>query len=139
MTSAATTSINGPGGVSISIPANYKNPDGRPVSLNFGDFTISIKSEDKGEQLRDQKRIERAPSVTSKHSKRSVESSAVSSYDHQSLPSRRPSRTEERPKQSRQHSRAPSPVKRTHEYTTSRRQSVDLNNPKHYDEAVWGF
>jgi len=87
------------------------------------------------ERPRDQKRLERAPSVASRNSKRSVASSAVSSRDKdrgREMPppaSRRPSQLEERVssvRSSRQPSRAPSLTRRSNDYS-SRRQSVDYS------------
>ncbi|KAK5050488.1 hypothetical protein LTR84_003769 [Exophiala bonariae] len=128
--SAAATNINF-GGLSVNIPANFKSE--RPVSINFGDVTLTMnKPQDKPlDRPREQKRIERAPSVTSKTSKKSIASSNVSSTDAPKKTSRRISQLEERPKLSRQHSRAPSATGVTYEYTTVRKQSVD---PTKYED-----
>lgn len=127
-TSVTATSITLPGGVNVNIPAHFKS-DGRPLSINFGEITLSMNSQEKEtERPREQKRIERAPSVASKTSRRSVASSNVSSNDVPKKTSRRTSQLEERMKPSRQHSRNPSATGHSYEYVTSTRQSVDLTN-----------
>jgi len=123
------TTINLPNGVNVNIPADFKSE--RPVSVNVGDITFSINSQAKEmEQPREQKRIERAPSVASKASRRSITSSNVSSNDAPKKSSRRPSQLEERMRPSRQHSRTPSTDAQSYGYTTvtSRRQSADFND-----------
>lgn len=119
------------GGVHVSIPANFKSE--RPVSINLGDVTLTMnKPPDKEpDRHREQKRIERAPSVTSKTSRRSIASSNVSSNDIPKKTSRRTSQLEERVKPSRQHSRAPSATGVSYEYTTVSKKSVD---PTKYED-----
>lgn len=128
--SVTATTITLPSGLNVNIPAGFKS-DGRPVSINVGDLTFSFNSQEKEtERPREQKRIERAPSVASKASRRSIASSNVSSNDIPKKSSRRPSQLEERVRPSRQHSRTPSSTGQTYEYTTvtSRRQSADFSN-----------
>ncbi|KEF52219.1 uncharacterized protein A1O9_11846 [Exophiala aquamarina CBS 119918] len=133
--SVTTTTITLPGGLNVNIPAGFKS-DGRPLSINVGDLTFSVNSQEKEtERPREQKRIERAPSVASKTSRRSIASSNVSSNDGPKKTSRRTSQLEERVRPSRQHSRTPSTTGQSYEYTTtvtSRRQSADLGN-RHED------
>lgn len=130
-TSATATSITFSGGLNVKIPAGFKS-EGRPLSINVGGVTLTMNnSQDReSERPREQKRIERAPSVASKTSRRSFVSSNVSSNDVPKQTSRRASLLEERPKPSRQHSRAPSATGVSYEYTTVTKQSVD---PTKYD------
>ena len=134
------TSISLPGGMNLTIPADYMKKDGRPLSINVGGVILSVAQEGKeNEQPRDQKRIERAPSIASRASKKSAASSAVSSREARGreMPptaSRRPSQLEERGpsvRSSRQPSRAPSQNRYSRDYS-SRGQSVDYS--KEYDE-----
>lgn len=140
-TGGTKTSITLPGGVNMTIPPDYMKQDGRPLSINFGGFVLSLGAEGKeNERPREQKRIERAPSVASRASKRSAASSIISNRDKdrgRDMPppaSRRPSQLEERGpsvRSSRQPSRAPSTNRRSHDYS-SRPQSADYS--REYDD-----
>lgn len=134
-TSGTKTSITFPGGVNMTIPPDYMAKDGRPLSLNIGGLVLSVGPEGKEvERVKEQKRIERAPSVNSRASKKSASSSVVSREKDRdpgisTTSSRRPSRVEGsvpsvRPSQ--QHSRAPSVNGRSYDY--SQRRSVDYAN-----------
>jgi hypothetical protein len=134
------TSITLPGGMNLTIPANYMKQDGRPLSINIGGVVLSVAPEGKeNEQPREQKRIERAPSVASRTSKKSAASSVVSNRDARGreLPpsaSRRSSQLEERVpslRSSRQPSRAPSQNRHSRGYS-SRPESGDYS--REYDE-----
>ena len=136
----AKTSIMLPGGMNLTIPADYVTQDGRPLSINIGGLSLTVGSEGKeNERLREQKRIERAPSIASRASKKSAASSVVSSRDHRGreMPppvTRRPSQLEERGpnvRSSRQPSRAPSVSRRSQDYS-SRRQSMEYS--REYDD-----
>ncbi|KAK5451740.1 hypothetical protein LTS15_008000 [Exophiala xenobiotica] len=135
-TSGTRTSITLPGGLNMSIPADYVEKDGRPISVNVGGLVVSVSTEAKEEsRAKEQKSIERAPSVTSRTSRKSVSSNVSNREPNQS--SRRLSHIEDRVpslKSSRQPSRAPSISGRSYEYT--RRQSVDYG--KSYQDAVYG-
>jgi hypothetical protein len=135
-TSGTRTSITLPGGLNMSIPADYVDKDGRPISVNIGGLIVSVSTEAKEEsRVKEQKNIERAPSVTSRTSRKSVSSNVSNREPNQS--SRRLSHIEDRVpslKSSRQPSRAPSISGRSYEYT--RRQSVDYG--KSYEDAVYG-
>lgn len=143
-TSGTKTSITLPGGLNMTIPPDYMSKDGRPISMNIGGLIVSVSTESKdAERVKDQKRIERAPSVTSRTSKKSVASSVISNRDNDrgrevsSTSSRRPSHVEDRVpslKSSRQPSRAPSVNRPSYDY--SRRQSADYS--KAYDDTVYG-
>jgi len=122
-------------GISVSIPADYTK-EGRPISLSLGshNLIISTSSKDRDEEpRREQRRIERPPSVASRTSRRSITSSVVSSKGKErDIPdgamdsSRRLSYVEDqRPsmKSSLQPSRAPSSSRHSVDY--SRRPSVD--------------
>ena len=133
------TSITLPGGMTLTIPADYVQ-DGRPLSISTRGFNLTVGGDGKeNERSHEQKRIERPPSIASRTSKQSAASSAVSSRDNHGrevprLVSRRPSQLEERvpsSKSSRQPSRAPSMTRRNTDYS-SRRQSVDFS--REYDE-----
>ena len=140
-TAGTKTSITLPGGLNMTIPRDYMTKDGRPLSINIGGLIVSVAPEGKeNEHPREQRKIERAPSIASRNSKRSVASSAVSSRDKdrgREMPppaSRRPSQLEERGpsvRSSRQPSRAPSLTRRSHDYS-SRRQSIDYG--RDFDE-----
>ncbi|KIX03922.1 uncharacterized protein Z518_07475 [Rhinocladiella mackenziei CBS 650.93] len=145
-------SMSIPGGVSMNIPTDYMSKDGRPLSINFGGLVLSVGTEEKDsvEGIKEQKKTERASSVTSRTSKKSVSSSVISNRDKDrdrevsgqssrrpSQSSRRASYVEERApavKTSGQNSRAPSVNGRSYEYTS--RQSIDYS--KGFDEAVYG-
>ncbi len=134
-TGGTKTSITLPGGASLTIPEGYMNSrDGRPLSINIGGLVVSVTPEGKeNDHSRDQKRIERAPSVASRTSKRSTASSAVSNPRGREMPppvSRRLSQLEDHGRSSRQPSRAPSVTRRSHDHT-SRRQSVDYSNAEY--------
>ncbi|OAP54808.1 hypothetical protein AYL99_11256 [Fonsecaea erecta] len=130
-TSGTKTSITLPGGLNMTIPPDYINKDGRPLSISIGGLVLSVGAEGKeNERPKEQKRIERAPSVTSRTSKKSVSSSVISARerDREMSTSRRPSYLEERGpslRSSRQPSRAPSINRRSQDY--SARQSVDYS------------
>ncbi|KIX96443.1 uncharacterized protein Z520_07709 [Fonsecaea multimorphosa CBS 102226] len=132
-TSGTKTSITLPGGLNMTIPADYINKDGRPLSINVGGVVVSVGAEGKeNERPKEQKRIERAPSVASRNSKKSVSSSVTSARERdRDMPtSRRPSYLEERGpslRSSRQPSRAPSTNRRSQDF--SARQSVDYSYP----------
>lgn len=132
-TSATATSITFSGGLNVNIPAGFK-AEGRPLSINVGGVTLTMNnSQDReSERPREQRRIERAPSVASKTSRRSFASSNVSSNDVPKKTSRRTSLLEERAKPSRQHSRAPSAMGVSYEYTTVTNQSVDPSKYENY-------
>ncbi|EXJ90786.1 hypothetical protein A1O1_03890 [Capronia coronata CBS 617.96] len=143
-TTATKTSITLPGGLNMSIPSDYMKKDGGPLSIKVGGFVVSVGAEevDSVERPREHRRIERAPSVTSRASKKSA-SSGISSREKdrdRDVPpqsSRRLSQVEERgpsARSSRQPSRAPSTTERTYEY--SRRQSVDYSKP--FEEVMYG-
>lgn len=139
-TTTTKTSITLPGGVNMSIPSNYMNKDGRPLSINVGGLVVSVGAEEGNsvERPREQRRIERAPSIASRASKKSV-SSSISNRDGDVTAqlSRRLSHVEEQAissRSSRQHSRAPSTSEHSYEYT--RRQSVDYGRP--YEEVIYG-
>ncbi len=135
-TSGTRTSITLPGGLNMSIPADYVEKEGRPISFNVGGLIVSVGTEAKEEsRFKERKSIERAPSVTSRTSRKSVSSNVSNREPNQS--SRRLSHIEDRVpslKSSRQPSRAPSVSGRSYEYT--RRQSVDYS--KNYEDAVYG-
>ncbi|KIW22127.1 uncharacterized protein PV07_12448 [Cladophialophora immunda] len=130
-TSGTKTSITLPGGLNMTIPPDYINKDGRPLSISIGGLVLSVGAEGKeNERPKEQKRIERAPSVASRGSKKSVSSSVISARerDREMSTSRRPSYLEERGpslRSSRQASRAPSMNRRSQDY--SARQSVDYS------------
>ncbi|OAL25839.1 hypothetical protein AYO20_10301 [Fonsecaea nubica] len=130
-TSGTKTSITLPGGLNMTIPPDYISKDGRPLSISIGGLVLSVGAEGKeNERPKEQKRIERAPSITSRNSKKSVSSSVISARerDREVSTSRRPSYLEERGpslRSSRQPSRAPSMNRRSQDY--SARQSVDYS------------
>ncbi|KIW93336.1 uncharacterized protein Z519_05941 [Cladophialophora bantiana CBS 173.52] len=130
-TSGTKTSITLPGGLNMTIPPDYINKDGRPLSISIGGLVLSVGAEGKeNDRPKEQKRIERAPSVASRTSKKSHSSSVISGRerDREMSASRRPSHLEERGpslRSSRQPSRAPSLHRRSHDY--SGRQSVDYS------------
>ncbi|KAI1609960.1 hypothetical protein EDD36DRAFT_422032 [Exophiala viscosa] len=129
-TSGTRTSITLPGGLNMSIPKDYMEK-GRPLSINVNGLVLSVSAE--GQQhVKEQKAIDRAPSINSRESRKSL-SSGISSRGKERDPthaSRRPSGAsyaEDRipsVRSSRQPSRAPSVSRQSYEYTT-RRQSVD--------------
>jgi hypothetical protein len=134
------TSITLPSGMTVTIPAEYMKQDGRPLSISAGGMVFSLAPEGKeNERPREQKRLERAPSIASRTSKRSIASSVASNRDARgrelpSVASRRPSQLEERGpslRSSRQPSRAASPHRRSRDQS-SRRRSGDYS--KEYDE-----
>ncbi|KAJ9603020.1 hypothetical protein H2200_012315 [Cladophialophora chaetospira] len=140
-TAATKTSINLPGGMNLTIPEGYlSSRDSRPLSINIGGLVVSVAPEGKeNEQPKEQKRIERAPSIASRTSKWSAASSVISNPRGREMPavaSRRPSQLEDRApisvRSSRQPSRAPSTTRRSHDYA-SRRQSVDYSRDAEYD------
>lgn len=139
-TSGTKTSITLPGGLNMSIPADYMTKEGRPLSINVGGFVVSLSAETKEvDRFKEQKRIERAPSIASRASKKSVASSNISNRDREipTQSSRRPSHAEDRVpsvKSSRQPSRAPSVNGRLLE--NMRRQSGEYG--KEYEYAVYG-
>ncbi|KAJ9627395.1 hypothetical protein H2204_009806 [Knufia peltigerae] len=134
-TSGTRTSITLPGGLNIGIPTDYMDKEGRPLSISVGGLVLSVGTEGKEvPRVREQKRIERAPSEASRASRKSM-SSNMSSRDPVH-PSRRLSHIEDRVpslKSSAQPSRAPSVNGRGYDY---RRQSVDYG--KNIDDAVYG-
>jgi hypothetical protein len=132
-------------GFNMNISTDQMSKEGRPLSISFHDgnnITLSMGPEGKDSQRpNEQRRIERAPSIASRASKKSVSSGVVSNRDQDrevsTRSSRRPSQVEDRApslKSSRQHSRAPSANGYTYEFT--RRQSVDYSKP--YDDPVYG-
>lgn len=143
-TSGARTSIIVDGGVKLDIPTNHT----RPLSVLIDGLTISVGAKDKDDGRRkEQKRIEKAPSVTSRTSKRSgAESSVVSSSkgkerDDTVRPSTRgPSNNDEQSHvSSKRSSRAPSSSRASVDYSRSRKSSDarDYDRRK-YDDTVYG-
>jgi hypothetical protein len=140
------TSIMLPGGMNVTIPEGYMSRDGRPLSINIGGLVVSVAAEGKeNERPKEQKRIERAPSVASRTSKRSAASSVVSNPRGRDMPpsaSRRPSQLEDRVptslRSSRQPSRAPSMNRGSHDYS-SKRQSVDYSKEIDYNREYDDF
>ncbi|ETI20434.1 hypothetical protein G647_08469 [Cladophialophora carrionii CBS 160.54] len=140
------TSITLPGGMNVTIPEGYMSRDGRPLSINIGGLVVSVAAEGKeNERPKEQKRIERAPSVASRTSKRSAASSVVSNSRGRDMPppaSRRPSQLEDRVptsvRSSRQPSRAPSMNRGSHDYS-SKRQSVDYSREIDYNREYDDF
>ncbi|EXJ54476.1 hypothetical protein A1O7_09816 [Cladophialophora yegresii CBS 114405] len=145
-TAGAKTSIMLPGGMNVTIPEGYMSRDGRPLSINIGGLVVSVAAEGKeNERPKEQKRIERAPSVASRTSKRSAASSVVSNPRGRDMPppvSRRPSQLEDRVptslRSSRQPSRAPSMSRGSHDYS-SKRQSVDYSREIDYNREYDDF
>ncbi|KIW10027.1 hypothetical protein PV08_11803 [Exophiala spinifera] len=127
-TSGTRTSITLPGGLNIGIPNDYMDKDGRPLSISVGGLVLSVGTEGKEvARVKEQKRIERAPSVASRASRKSMSSNMSSRDPVQS--SRRLSHVEDgvtNLRSSGQVSRAPSVNGRNQEY---RRQSVDYGKP----------
>ncbi|EXJ82674.1 hypothetical protein A1O3_06488 [Capronia epimyces CBS 606.96] len=143
-TNATKTSITLPGGLNMSIPSDYITPDGRPLSINVGGLIVLVGADEKDsvERIREQRRIERAPSVASRASKRSA-SSSISNRDKErgrdgvAQSARRPSQVDDRGpsvRSSRQPSQAPSTGEGSYEH--SRRQSVDYG--RSFEEVIYG-
>ena len=133
-------------GIRLEVPDDYVDRKGRPVSINLDGLTISMGSKDKD---RDQKLLEKTPSVASHTSRRSITDSSLDSSSkareqdcRNSLQSSRgPSHTDDRSrppvagqsqKSSRQHSRAPSSTRASVDYSHSQRQSVDYEDARLY-------
>ncbi|RMZ81665.1 hypothetical protein DV737_g2402, partial [Chaetothyriales sp. CBS 132003] len=72
------TSILIDGGIKLEIPQDYLDRKGRPLSMQLGSVNISVGNKDMSTSVdkRDHKLIEKAPSVASHRSKRSVTDSS---------------------------------------------------------------
>lgn len=142
-TSGHRTSIIISDGLKLEIPDGYLDGKGRPVSINLAGLTISAGSKDKDWE---QRLLEKAPSVASHASKRSVADSGhgsptkTKSRDHREsqASSRRPSYTDERSRPPvasqgqrsyRQRSRTRSS---TRDYDRNQRQSRDYDDGRQY-------
>ncbi|RVX70456.1 hypothetical protein B0A52_05955 [Exophiala mesophila] len=128
-TSATQFTISG-GGLSLSIPANY-GADGQPsLTFSYGDAVVNIGGPGREpEKVREQKRLERAPSVTSKTSKVSMASSNMSIGDPVKRARRTSQLEEAAARTNRQSGRTSSTTRPAYDYSyQQRRQSVDLSS-----------